>query len=81
MFVILLFVVFVSECQSGDIRLYNSQIAINSNDTLAITGILEVCIDGGEWATICDDGEPITDENVLLLLENGCTSLGYAGEC
>ena len=72
---------FVSECQFGSVRLYNEQTGYNINGSLAITGILEVCVGEGGWATFCDEGVEAIDSNLLGFLQNGCNSMGYAGEC
>ena len=65
-------------CSNGHVRLYNSTADINSNGTLAITGIFEICVDG-EWATVCDDGSAIDPDNQDAL-ERACYSMGYTGE-
>ncbi len=71
-------VMFLTDCQNGEVRLYNSQTSVNNNGTVAITGVFQLCIEG-QWGAFCDDGEEVNPDN-FALLENACYSMGYSGK-
>ena len=67
-YVYLYIVLFVGICNTGEIRL------VNSNHNVPQGGRLEVCM-GGIWGTVVDDGWNARDAKVV------CRQLGYQGEC
>ena len=64
-------------CTEGDARILNYDTYQLSNGTLAIAGILEVCVNG-EWSSICYDGSNLTDSD-LVGIQAVCSGLGYTG--
>ena len=66
----------IIECNDGEARL-GSYETHKLNDTVAIVGPLEVCING-RWASVSDNGVA-PDNNTLHAVEEACRAMGYSG--
>ena len=66
----------IIECYDGEARL-GSYETRKVNDTVAIIGPLEVCING-RWASVSDNGV-VADTNTLNAIEAACRAMGYSG--
>ena len=69
---------FLTDCRNGEVRLYNSQTSVNNNESVVITGVLQLCIEN-QWVAFCDDGEEVNPDTIALL-DNACNSMGYSGK-